>query len=150
MQRCRLASLTTTIASECHLHRPASYTRTHFCFVLLPRDAFYSSTYTRRSIVMCRSVCLCEHIVGTKCPIFTTFLCKLPMARSSSGGVAIVLYFRFYGWRHVSITVVDIRLRPRSAAASWWVSLSIRAPFSHRLSVAIVCKHDAIHSTRST
>jgi len=38
-------------------------------------------------------VCLsvCDHIFGTTYPIFTKFLCILPMsmARSSSGGVAI-------------------------------------------------------------
>ena len=44
-------------------------------------------------IVMTGSVCLYvrEHISRTTCPIFTKFLCLLPMpaARSSSGGVAI-------------------------------------------------------------
>ena len=46
-----------------------------------------------QSIVMSVSVCpclsVCDHIFGTSRPIFTNFLCVLPMAvaRSSSGGV---------------------------------------------------------------
>ena len=54
-------------------------------------------TIEKRSIVMsvsvCPSVCVClsirDHILGTTCPIFTKFLCMLPMAlaRSYSGGV---------------------------------------------------------------
>jgi len=50
---------------------------------------------------VCLSVCLSvrEHISENTCPIFTKFLCVLAtaVARSSSGGVAIVMYFRFYG-----------------------------------------------------
>ena len=49
-----------------------------------------------RSIVMSVSVCVClsvrDHIFGTTRPIFTNFLCVLPMAvaRSCSGGVVII------------------------------------------------------------
>jgi len=52
------------------------------------------------SVSVCLSVCLSvcmyvclsrDHIFGTARPIYTNFLCMLPMAvaRSSSGGVAI-------------------------------------------------------------
>ena len=49
---------------------------------------------------MSLSVCVFvrDHIFGTTCPIFSNFLCMLPMAvaRSSSGGVVMyVMYFRF-------------------------------------------------------
>ena len=49
----------------------------------------------------CLSVCLSvrEHISGTTRPVFTLFLCVLPMAvaRSSSGGVAISCVLPVYG-----------------------------------------------------
>jgi len=45
------------------------------------------------SVCVCLCVCLSvrDHIFGTTRPIFTKFLCELPMAvaRSSSGGVVI-------------------------------------------------------------
>jgi len=56
--------------------------------------------------------------------------------------------------------IVDIRLLPRSGAAPWWVSLSIRhgdksmlllieSPL-RRLAIRPMYKHDAIHKTGST
>ena len=49
-----------------------------------------------RSIAMSASVCLSvrDRIFGTACPIFTNFLCTLPMvvARSSCDGVLYVMY----------------------------------------------------------
>ena len=58
-----------------------------------------------RSIVMSVSVCACvrlsvrDHIFGTTRPIFTKFLCMLPVAaaRSSSGGVVIRYVLPVYG-----------------------------------------------------
>jgi len=62
-----------------------------------PRKKHIGSTRLMRSIVMSVSVCLCvclsvrDHIYGTTRPIFTSFLCMLPMAvaRSFTGGVVI-------------------------------------------------------------
>jgi len=52
---------------------------------------------------VCVCVCVCfsvrDHIFRTKRPIFTKFLCTVPMAvaRFFSGGVVMFLYVRFYG-----------------------------------------------------
>jgi len=56
--------------------------------------------------------------------------------------------------------IVDIRLRPRSGAAPWCVSLSICRSIKfmllatesllRRLFLAIICKHDVIRETGST
>jgi len=56
--------------------------------------------------------------------------------------------------------IVDIRLRPRSGVAPWWVSLSIRhcdkstllpiESLLRRLFMAIMYKHDVVHTTGST
>jgi len=70
-----------------------------------PPVAVYVSRYDRQkaeytynlyfamSVYICLSVCLSvrDHISGTARPIFTKFLCMLPIAvaRSSSGGVVI-------------------------------------------------------------
>ena len=79
-----------------------------------PRSSIEGRFFTpppagKRSIVMTVSVCLSlcvfvrlsvrEHISGTKRPVFTNFLCMLPMAvaRSSSGGVAISYVLPFDG-----------------------------------------------------
>ena len=56
--------------------------------------------------------------------------------------------------------IVDIRLRPRSGAAPWCVSLSICRSIKfmllatesllRRLFLAIICKHDVIRATGNT
>ena len=52
-------------------------------------DARQSLTVAHPCLCVC--VFVCDHIFGTARPIYTNFLCVLPMAvaRSSSGGVVI-------------------------------------------------------------
>ena len=65
-------------------------------YVELLRPPVTPSPIGERSIVISVSVCLSarDHIFGTTRPIFTKFLCILPVAvaRSSSGGVVIIRY----------------------------------------------------------
>jgi len=65
---------------------------------LLPRGVLWVT-----SMSVCVSVQ--DHIFISTHPIFTNFLCMLPMAmaRSSSGGVVTrcMLCIRFYGWRDI-------------------------------------------------
>ena len=58
---------------------------------------------------VCVSVCVClsvrEHITGTAGPIGTKFCVQIPCGRGSVllwRCLRYVMYFRFYGWRHVS------------------------------------------------
>jgi len=59
------------------------------------------------SMFLCLSVCLSVHSHNPKTarPNFTIFLCVLPVAvvRHSLTALRYVVYFRFYGWRHVFI-----------------------------------------------
>ena len=64
-------------------------------------DAYTAAEYCDERV--CKSVCVClslclsvrDHVLETTRPIFTNFLCMLPMAvaRSSSGGVVIKYVF---------------------------------------------------------
>jgi len=64
-----------------------------FCYSALDRGAEYCDEHVCLCVCVCVCVFVspCDHIVGTTCPIFTSFLCILPMAmaRSSSGNVVI-------------------------------------------------------------
>lgn len=65
----------------------------------------YTSSSIEDSVVISMSVFLsvCTHISRTKHSNFAKFLCMLTVAapRSSSGGIAIVVYFQFCGWHHL-------------------------------------------------
>jgi len=58
-------------------------------------------------VSLCVCVCVClsvrDHIFGNTRPIFTNFLCMLPMtvARSSSGGVVTCCVLPVYRWRYI-------------------------------------------------
>jgi len=86
--------------------RPLAPSSTTSCYSALDRAAEYCD---EPSVSVCVYVCVdclsvCDHISGTSRPIFTKFLCTLPMAvaRSSTDGVVIMLRIsRFCGWRHI-------------------------------------------------
>jgi len=68
--------------------------------------AYYFAPVEERSIAIGLSVCVCLSASISLEPLDRSsrnFVCRYPVAvaRSSSGGAAIVMYFRFYGWRHV-------------------------------------------------
>jgi len=69
------------------------------------RGAEYCDQFVCLSVV-CVSVCLSvrKHISGTAGPIFTKFLYRFPVAvaRPPLAELRYVMYFRFYGWRHIS------------------------------------------------
>jgi len=75
---------------------------TSLMLLLRPRQGSGVLWWVCLCVSVCVCVCLfvCDHIFGTTRPIFTRFLCLLPMAvaRSSSGGVVIryiLLFFCF-------------------------------------------------------
>jgi len=75
--------------------------------------------YVRTHICLCVCMCLSvrDHIFGTTRPIFTKFLCVLPMvvARSSSGGVVI----------HYVLPVLWMASRAESAVYDCLVVLTV-------------------------
>ena len=78
---------------------------------MLVFDVYSATVRTyERSVVMSMfvclhvwRVCLCvrERICEATCVVFTKFLCVLPMTVAPPPPVRNVMYFRFYGWRHV-------------------------------------------------
>jgi len=70
----------------------------------------YSAPVPKRCIAISLSVCLCvclsvrEHISGTAGPILNEIVCAdllWPWLDPPLVALRYVMYFRFYGWRHV-------------------------------------------------
>jgi len=74
-------------------------------------------TYAHLSVCVCMCLSVRDHIFGTTRPIFTKFLCVLPMvvARSSSGGVVI----------HYVLPVLWMASRAESAVYDCLVVLTV-------------------------
>ena len=75
---------------------------------------YYSASVAVRSILVSLSVCVClsvrEHISGTALPILTKFCLRIPVARSSSGGIAL-RYVLPVLWMTSCLAVVGVTLK---------------------------------------